>query len=842
MLRTRSFLIFLGVVFFLSASPFVVARYTLVGALDRLEHRLAEDAMTAVRSTIDAELVKLQRTAADWAFWNETYQFIDDLNEAYIEGNLTKEPLTTLHLKAMLFYDTERNLRHQAAYDLHAGNPDPLPKDLLDRIQSTASIFPAKDAQECLAGLFVHGDGAVFSASCPILTSESKGPARGTLVMIREVDEEFTRLLQQTANHPVSLKTVPMEGGSGPVRESELVFYPDHIMGRVLVPDLGGSAGLVVETTLERSIRQEGIRSFLVFTSALAVLALLALGFLWFFMDRRVLRRIGDLVLKTRHAPLSLDDLQDKRTSDEIVALDQSIEGLLHALERAVDENLQQRREIQRIMERHPVGIVLVDSEKRTVSWANPKALELMGRSLDEVHHAPCKEAVCPSQDKECPVLDHGREVRDVECIMPTRDGQGVPVLRSIASVTYNQRPHLLEAVMDLRRQKALESQLDRAKKLETVGLVAGGVAHDLNNLLTSLVGYPDLLLRRLAPTDPMYQTLNRIRDAGLKAGAIVQDLLTLARRGVKSTERIDVGALIHGFLSSTEFAMLRKAHTGVRFQTRMESQRSYCWGSEPHLEKALGNLVRNAAEAITGTGTVTIGLQVVQLKEPYAGFETVPSGRWICLSVEDTGSGIAPEDLPHIFEPFYTKKKMGRSGTGLGMTIIWHTVKDMGGFVDVASVPGQGTAFRLYLPEAEPPPETAHPQLPETFPRGSGEKVLVVEDMDDQRALVHAVLSDLGYRVTSAGSGAEALQLAAGQDFDLLVLDMRLEDGIDGPQVYQEIVKRRPGQKAVIVSGDVSADRVAVAQTLGISHFIAKPYALEKLAKTVHAVLHEQN
>ncbi|ROQ92075.1 CHASE4 domain-containing protein [Desulfosoma caldarium] len=841
MLRSRSFLIFVGVVLFIMGSPFLVARYTLMRALEGLEHRSVHSAMQAIQRTIDAELLKLRRTAENWAFWDDTYRFVDDLNEAYIDGNLNKETFINLHVRAMLFYDTKRHLRYQAAYDLETGEPDPLPGDFLDRISSTPSIFLADDDPECLSGMLVHGDRVMFSAACPILTSKYEGPRQGTLVVLRELGEEMTKFLQQAASHPVRFEMVPLQRGSASVFEPTVVFFPDRVLGRFLVPDLSERVGLVVETTLERSIRREGVRSFLVFSSALALLAVFAMGLLWFFMDRRVLGRISDLLLKVRRLPISSEGMPEERGSDEIVALDRSIDGLVHALQRSIDDNHRYLQETQKILENHPTGMILIDAEKRTVSWVNKKALELIGRSLDEVRHVPCKDVVCPSQERECPVLDHGREVCDVECVMPTRDGRGVPVLRSITLVTFKQRPHLLEVVTDLRQQKALEAQLDRAKKLETVGLVAGGVAHDLNNLLTSLVGYPDMLLRRLPPDHALYQPLNRIRDAGLKASAIVQDLLTLARRGVKSMEDIDVGDVVREFLSSAEYAALCRTHVRVRFKTKVEGRRLCCRGSRPHLEKALANLVRNAAEAIADTGTVTVGLQVVQLNEPYTGFETIPPGRWICLSVEDTGSGISQEDLPHIFEPFYTKKKMGGSGTGLGMTIVWHAVKDMGGFVDVVSMPGEGTSVRLYLPEAEPPAETARSPMPAVLPRGSGEKVLVVEDMDDQRDLVKTLLTDLGYEVTCASSGVQAIRLAADQQFDLLVLDMRLEDDLDGLQVYQEFLKRRADQKAIIVSGDVSKDRLAAAEALGISHFMAKPYTMEKLAKIVYAALQEE-
>ncbi|MEJ5349222.1 MAG: CHASE4 domain-containing protein [Desulfosoma sp.] len=848
MLRTRSFMIFLTVTFCLIGLSLVAVRWIMVDSIDKMdkvERRLAEKAMESIRAVLKSQLTQLAVTTRDWAFWDATYRFIDDLNHEYIEENLTADTLPTLYLKGMLFYDKDGELRHQASFDFEKDEETLFSEDLLSEIQSTSPLFQSPEARDCTSGIFIHEGNALLAAACPILTSQGEGPARGTLIFLREIDQEVKNLWQITIGRPVMATVAESDKKDSFTSLSEpevfLEFFPDHITGKLLIPGLQKKAVLVLETLLERSIHRESVRSVELFATALLVLTMWALGALWYFVDRKVFQRIGPLVLKIRNIPSVHENTRRESHVDEIAFLRKSIDDLLSVLERNVEEKLEQHQELHTILESNPVGIILVDAEKRTVTWANSKALELMGRSLGDILNKPCKDVVCPAQHAECPVLDKGRTVRDIECNLPTSDGRDVPVLQSIAEVTYNRKRHLLEAVMDLRPQKALESQLDRAKKLETVGLVAGGVAHDLNNLLTTLVGYPDMLLRRIDPTDPMVRHLTLIRDAGLKAGAIVQDLLSLARRGVKRHEHFDLSDLVHRVFSSLEFAELRSSYPEVRFQMEMESRRLYCVGSEPHLEKALLNLVRNAVEAVDRTGTVHVVLSSLELNQPKFGFETVPPGRWILVKVQDTGIGVAAQDLPHLFEPFYTKKKMGRSGTGLGMTIVWHAIKDMGGFVDVESTPGRGTTFTLYLPEADPPTgqESKHEFL-QAFPRGSGEKILVVEDMEDQRTLMQNLLTDLGYRVTTASNGREALALAAGHKFDALVLDMRLGDDMDGPDVYREIQKHHPNIKALIVSGDVSGDRVAAVEALGVSHFLPKPYGLEKLAEAVYAVLHE--
>ncbi len=845
MLRTRSFLFFVGVTLCLVGLSLSAAWFILVHAIDRVERQLAENKIQGVRAVLESQLTQLARTTRDWAFWDATYQFIENLDKSYIEENFSSDKFKTLRLNGMLFFDKRRVLQHEAAFDPDTEAETHLSAQLVSEIQATPTLFPSPDAQDCLSGVFVHDGKAFFAAACPILTSGIEGPAQGTLIFLQEIDSEIIDLWQTIIGRPVTVTGVQSDkdiSSASPAEpEVSWEFFADHITARLVFPGLQKSRAMVLETTLERSIYRQAVRSVVLFAVALSVLVLWALGALWYFVDRKLLQRIGHLVSKVQNFPSVDEHAPHKSPVDEIAALHRSIDGLFYALERNVEDKLEKHQELHTILESNPVGIVLVNTEKRRVSWANSKALELMGRPLGEILNRPCKDVVCPSQDTQCPVLDRGQTVRDVECILPTHDGKGVPVLRSITEVTYQQERHLLEAMMDLRPQKALESQLDQAKKLETVGLVAGGVAHDLNNHLTTLVGYPDMLLRRLNAADPMFRHLTLIRDAGLKAGAIVQDLLTLARRGVKSSEHFELADLMRRVFSSPEFAALRSSRPKVQFHMELESRRFYCFGSEPHLEKAILNLVRNAAEAIADVGTVRVALQGLELTQPKSGYETVPPGRWILVRVQDTGSGIAAEDLPHIFEPFYTKKKMGRSGTGLGMTIIRHAVKDMGGFIDVESTPGRGTTFTLYLPEADPPPAQASKEVfTQALPRGSGEKILVVEDMEDQRTLVESLLTDLGYRVSTASSGREALALAATQNFDGLVLDMTLGDDLDGSDVYREIRKRHPTIKAVIVSGDVSGSRVAAVEALGVSRFLAKPYSLKKLAETVYAMFHE--
>jgi CheY-like chemotaxis protein len=259
--------------------------------------------------------------------------------------------------------------------------------------------------------------------------------------------------------------------------------------------------------------------------------------------------------------------------------------------------------------------------------------------------------------------------------------------------------------------------------------------------------------------------------------------------------------------------------------------------GAPVHLMKSLTNLVTNAAEATLVEGRVVIRTCNRYLDLPRRGFEQIPEGEYVVLSVEDAGTGLAQEDLARIFEPFFSKKRAGRSGTGLGMTVVAATVRDLGGFLDLESQEGVGTRFDLYLPitrlELEAPP--ARVTIDDC--RGT-ERVLVVDDMPEQREVARRVLTKLGYQVTTADGGERALEWLAGHEADLLVLDMIMSPGIDGCETWRQASLLRPGLRAIIASGFSESERVREVQALGAGRYLRKPYTLEQLGVAVRAEL----
>jgi len=384
----------------------------------------------------------------------------------------------------------------------------------------------------------------------------------------------------------------------------------------------------------------------------------------------------------------------------------------------------------------------------------------------------------------------------------------------------------------------AMELQLQRAQKMETIGLMAGGIAHDLNNILSAIVGYPELLLLQLSPENELRKPLGAIKSAGERAATIVEDLLTVARGVANAKNSADLNILIEEYLESLEFYQLQERFPNIRFERDFIQDIPAILCSPVHVKKCIMNLATNGAEAIEIRGSVTFATRSCTPDTDWLKNHGLEKTRYIVLTINDTGTGIGEKDLKHIFEPFYTKKVMGKmSGTGLGLSVVWNTMKDHGGAVFVSSDAG-GTMFELYFPIADELQDSQKVTTDHTSLQGSGEKILVVDDEPQQRDLARKMLEHFGYTVASRSSGEDAISYLQDNHADVILLDMLMDPGINGRETYRLIKDMKPRQKAIIASG--YSDNIDVQETIlmGAGKYIKKPYAMLELAKAVQQEL----
>ena len=499
-------------------------------------------------------------------------------------------------------------------------------------------------------------------------------------------------------------------------------------------------------------------------------------------------------------------------------------------------------------------AIFIADLETGTLLDCNQAGAELVGREKSELIGNP-QRILHPPEEVEGELSrtfkEHLNEKKGqaLETKVITKDGKTRDVSIKANILQLKGKKVLQGTFRDISDQKRAEEekeklqiQLQRAEKMEAVGTLAGGVAHDLNNILSGLVSYPDVLLFDLPDDSPLIDPILTIQNSGKKAAAIVQDLLTLARRGVPTSEVTNLNDVIAEHLKSPEYKKLKVFHPKVQIETIISPDLLNILASSVHLQKTIMNLVSNAAEALPDGGIITIRTQNKYIDKPIRGYDEVEEGDYVVLSVTDNGIGISAEDLGKIFEPFYTKKAMGRSGTGLGMAVVWGTVKDHKGYINVESIQGKGSTFELYFPVTRKEAEKEESALATEAYVGNNESILVVDDVQEQREIASVLLTRLQYSVDAVSSGEEAIEYMKTKSAELLILDMIMDPGIDGLDTYKEILRWHPQQKAVIASGFSETDRVKEAQRLGAGEYIRKPYTLGKIGLAVRTELQKDS
>lgn len=469
----------------------------------------------------------------------------------------------------------------------------------------------------------------------------------------------------------------------------------------------------------------------------------------------------------------------------------------------------------------------------------NSAGVELFGfASKEEILNADIgKDLYANPQDREFfkKAIKEQGFVKDYELAVKRKNGGKFVVLMTSTEVRDEDGRLVayLGIMRDITERKKLEMQLERAQKMEAIGMLAGGVAHDLNNILTGLTSYPELLLMQIPEDSPLRKPMLTIKQTGEKAAAMVQDLLTLSRRGVEVREVINLNEVIRDYLESPEYEKLKAYHPDVQLDLNMTRNLLNLLGSPIHLLKTLMNLVSNAVEAMPHGGVVCIKTENRYVDSFLNGYDTIREGDYVVLSVSDTGVGISPEDVSRIFEPFYTRKEMGRSGTGLGMSVVWATVKDHNGYVDIKTKKGKGTTLDLYFPVTRS--RITKKVSSSTIEKYRGnEKILIVDDIGEQREVATGILIQMGYQVAAVACGEEAIEYLKHHSVDLLVIDMIMEKGIDGLETYRRIIRNHSGQKAIIVSGFSKTEKVKEMQRLGAGIYVKKPYTIEQFSRAI--------
>ncbi len=522
----------------------------------------------------------------------------------------------------------------------------------------------------------------------------------------------------------------------------------------------------------------------------------------------------------------------------------QEMQGLYESLSAASETRIAAERDkLRAVLASLGDGLCILNGEGRVVSL-NPAgeavlgcmARDCVGRSLDElvtIHSRGAPISVGA-------LMSGNHALREEDGLFVSSDGRSLPTAFTFTPIHHDALHNgAVLVVRDVTERRALEAreaklrdELERSQRLESLGVLAGGIAHDLNNVLGPIVAYPDIFREELPPGSPLLEDVTEIEEAVRRAIAVIQDLLALARHSSGRLTRVKLGARVRRCLRGPDWAAVERRYPDLRLDAQVETEDVWVDSTPGHVTRTLLNLTRHAAQVMDGQGRLEVRIDRRLLAAPVDGYERIPPGDYLVLSVADDGPGLAGADVRRLFEPFYAKRALGYSGTGLGLAVVYALVRDSQGFLDVHTSE-TGTRFEVYYRVAVPPERAPHRPT-----RGAGERILVVDDIPGQRALARRLLTSLGYRVDTVESGREAIEYLATNQSDLVVLDMVMEDDFDGCDTLRAIRRLRPKQRCIIATGYAETDRVRQALALGASGYLRKPYTRDAVGEAIRVAL----
>ena len=522
--------------------------------------------------------------------------------------------------------------------------------------------------------------------------------------------------------------------------------------------------------------------------------------------------------------------------------------AVLEALGRARQREALRRQErlLRQIIDANPSLIFVKDWDGRFV-LVNQATAQVYGTSVDalvgktDADFNPNVEEVAHflRHDRDVMASGQPKVIAEEPVTNPTtRETRWFQTIKMPLRAPEDGTATLLGVSTEITERKRLEEQLLQSQKMEAVGQLAGGVAHDFNNILTAIVGYTDLLAAELGTNVQQLEDLEEIRKAARRAAALTRQLLAFSRKQVLEPRIIDV----NGVVLNLDKMLRSLISENIELKTVLADDLAAARADPNQIEQVIMNLAINARDAMPEGGTVTIETQNATLDDAYAAQHvSVIAGEYVMLAVTDTGCGMDEKTQSRIFEPFFTTKPAGR-GTGLGLSTVYGIVKQTGGNIWLYSEPGKGTTFKIYLPAIAALPEDIGKVAPaDALPRGGG-TVLVVEDDEQLRRLTHRALASQGYTVLEADRGSTALDIARRHKghIDLLLTDVIMPD-TNGRKLAETIRAARPGLRVLYMSGYPDGAIASHGMLEPGVAYLAKPFTTDAVTRKVREVLEAQ-
>jgi len=487
------------------------------------------------------------------------------------------------------------------------------------------------------------------------------------------------------------------------------------------------------------------------------------------------------------------------------------------------------------LFEHSPDLYHIVDRDGTIISCNQTEADRLGYRKNEIVGHSVLKlypESYRDTAEKMLrEVFESHREISGVEEQMLTKAGEPIDVSIN-TSIIYDEDREPISirvAARDITEKKKMESKIIHAQRIDSIGNLAGGVAHDFNNILTSILGSTAIIKRRMSKANVWYHFVDIIETAAKRGAGLTRQLLTFARKSTVQFRPIVVNSIIQETLHLFE----RSIDKRIEVRKDLASEMSIIHGDEGQIQQAILNVLINARDAMPNGGVITVRSEKIKFDEQQgSAFGEVKSGDFASISIVDTGIGMDRTVQQHIFEPFFTTKDQGK-GTGLGLSVVYGVMNSHGGFITVRSEPGVGSQFSLFFPLLSDAEKLKRPSKQARLQRGD-EHVLVVDDEEHVGEVISGMLTDLGYQVTIARSGTQALSLMKkGKAFDVVVLDINMPT-MGGDETFSKIKELKPDICVVVSTGYSNASLDNSPLRNAVDGFLQKPYQLEELSKSM--------